>query len=295
MLSLSMLLNRQHVALNRIETPTNNNGVTVSKLALDCIKKSFKIAYDLQDADQLIQNYIDFGNVYFYSGGLHSNKAISYWKKAYYIFVNNKSKVAGWECGVCYHMAIVATLEHDYEAAIEMIERVNFAYKKDLSIAYYYSKSEILRSIIMLMQKKSFEDVLLVINNVENLCQLTENVGPLTICSYIKAKTYELLKQDYETASIFYHKALEQYITLCETSLEEEKASIYLIDISIALRRLNVTINDEIISRVKTLQLKRELYYILTIEDDKRTILKNGYLEKSPFYNISQTIVYPCP
>ncbi|WP_347488382.1 AAA family ATPase [Desulfoscipio sp. XC116] len=288
----AILLNRQHIAYNRTDIPDNLH--PFSALAKEGIDKSYQIAQAIHDIELIIQNLIDYGYLY-YCSNKYNDKTIYYWEKAYLLWDKNRKNVPAWESGVYYHKALAATMQHNYAQAYELIRNVEIFHKRNLYVPYFYTKSKILKAVVSLMTGKPFDEVLHLTNEAENLCQENNSPGGFAVCSYIRAKAYELLSEEKKTACRFYQKALTQFIRKSENDKEEERATIYFLDISSALRSMGDEVDEETINMVKSSPLRKKINEIKKMRcKDWKTYLSNRSAE-SPLCNQKKTINYPCP
>lgn len=293
----STLLNRLHVAYSRTEPLVESGGCSL--LAMDCLKQALAIARSLSDPDKIIQNEIDYGNVYYLFGGPYE-KAIKHWVAAKSEWQAHQNEVSGWEGGVYYHAALASSIGtclgvDTLDAAIESIERVNSFHKRSLHVPFFFTKAMILKAIVSLMRARPFDEVLKQVNEAESLCQMSGTKGGFAVCSHIRAMSYDLLAGDSKNAAVYYHKALMQYANKCSSVYEEELNASTFKGIAVALRAASGQSSAEKFAWIKSPNLRLRMQGILSGQDDEWPKIQEACLYRGPLCNEKSGVNYPCP
>ena len=114
----AMILNRMHVAADRMEPP--KAGIPDSQHAQELLKESLQIFKNIHNPDGIIQCEIDYGYVFYLFGG-SIKSVVLHWKNAVNIWNQYKDDVPRWEGGVYFHKAMAHTLLRAWTQAKEAI------------------------------------------------------------------------------------------------------------------------------------------------------------------------------
>ena len=300
--AISMLLNRLHVAYGRIEEQKYKESVFLESNSIKCINESYNYSKAINDISLMIQNLIDYGNLYYLPphGYLNKNalkQAVMYWYDAYELWRQNTTRVSGWEYGVRYHMALANAMQGNYTEALREIDLVGIYFRRNFCGAYFISKALMLKSIIYSLCWKDyrFDDILRSINEAEDICQLMEVSGNLFTCSFIRAKIYQHISNDPIAAGVFYEKALQQLIQKCENTWEEQKWGIVYEDIVFSLSSLEVPFSLHFLEKIDSPSLRHELASLVNDYRSNKDNYSNKYSSWSYFIDHERQICYPCP
>lgn len=287
----AMLFNRMHVAINRIDPPSS--GVSYSQYAQELLETALEISYNIQDVDGIIQNEIDYGNVFYITGG-SAKAATVHWEIAAQEWEKHSSEVPLWEGGVIYHLALSKVMFKELDASKVMLERVFRYHERTLGNPYFYVKALTLYAVVILMEEKHFEEVLEAINKAEDACTSGGFIGIFPVCSHARAIAYEQLAGDQRLAAVYYEKALTQYIARCEQAREEERIAGVLESLAIALRSLRGQMYCGALSNLKNRTVAATLLQILDSNEDVWQDIQLRPCPKSIFYLEETGISYPC-
>lgn len=289
--SMAMILNRMHVAADRMEPP--KSGIPDSPHAQDLLKESLKIFKRIRNPDGIIQCEIDYGYVFYLFGG-SIKSVVLHWKNAVKVWNRYKDDVPLWEGGVYFHKAMAHTLLRAWPRAKEAVDRVVCFHQRTLRNPYYYVKALTLRALIFLMEEQSFETVLRAVNEAEEVCTENGYKGTLPVCSHIRAIAYDRLVQEHHLAGVYYEKALTQYIDIFSEPQEEDRSLTVLLTLALALRRLQgIKVYSEV-SRLKSREVSAKLQYILESDETTWDRISKEPPPKGFLYFADREINYPC-
>lgn len=287
----AILYNRMHVAYDRLEPPVA--GVPDSPHARELLSAALEISYQIKNPDGIIQNEIDFGNIFYLFGG-PIKSAAEHWQLAYTQWKANAAAVPLWEGGVYYHKALAHTVLHQWEDAEQALQQVFHFHGRTLHNPYFYVKALTLHAILQLIAEKPFKDVLRAINDAEDACTQGGFKGIFPVCSHARALAYDLLSENREIAADYYEKALIQYIDRCECAQEEERNLPTMLSLALALRRLRKYASYPSIARLKSRDAAGKLLRILEADDSQWQAIGSEPVPEGPLYFESRGINYPC-
>lgn len=287
----AVLLNRLHVALNRLEEPSPETLAPPHSYAL--LRRALELSYRIHDAGGIIQNEIDLGNVYYLYGGAPESAAY-HWMKAVQIWQAHSQETAIWEGGVYYHQALAHTLLHNWLQAEKAIQAVVRFHERTLHNPFFYAKALTLRALLFLIQNKSFSTVLNAVNEAEDLCTASGFPASLCACSHIRALAYEHLAGDSGQAAAYYEKALTQYIGCYEHENEEKRCLPILLTVAHALRKLRGPFPCAAVSRLKSREVAQALYHVLNAGEEVWQEICWNPPPRGPVYMEDTGINYPC-
>ena len=285
------LLNRMHVALNRLESP--EPGVPDSSYAHKLLDEALWLSYRTGNSDGIVQNEIDLGNVYYLYGG-PAKEAVAHWEKAMQVWQENKQEIPLWEGGVYFHRALGHALLHNWAEAEQAITAVILFRERTLHHPFYHAKALVLRAIILLIQGASFPEVLDAVDAAEDVCTASGAQSPLAVCSHTRALAYHLLSEDINQAVFYYRKALTQYIGCYGHPSEEMRCIGTLTTIVLALRKLEGASRCAAIDQLKSRDVARALSRILTADESTWQKICQAAPPKGLLYLEETGVNYPC-
>lgn len=287
----AVLLNRLHVALNRLEEPSPETLAPPHSYALLC--RALELSYRIQDPGGIIQNEIDLGNVYYLYGGAPESAA-HHWMEAAQIWEDHSRETAIWEGGVYYHQALAYTLLHNWPQAERAVQAVIRFHERTLHNPFFYAKALTLRALLLLIQNRSFSTVLSAVNEAEDICTASGIPASLCACSHIRALAYEQMAKAPGQAALYYEKALTQYIGCYEHENEEKRCLPILLTVAHALRKLRGPFRCAAVNRLKSREAAQALYHVLNAKEDVWQEICRNPPPKGPIYIEDTGINYPC-
>ena len=285
------LLNRMHVAVDRLQPPAD--GVPDSPYAQELLQEALDISYEICDPDRIIQNEIDFGNVFYLFGG-PPEAAAQHWMKAVQTWEAHRDEVPLWEGGVFFHQALAHVLLHEWEQAESSIQKIMRFHERTLHNPYYYVKGLVLRALLYLICEKPLSEIIHALDEAEDACIAGGYKGVFPVCAHIRAVVYDHLGNNAEFAADFYEKALTQYIKRCESACEEERIMIVLLTISLALRRLRGAKRYSCVGSLRSAEVSKKLLRILDADEQTWQSILRESPPKGILYIEEKGISYPC-
>lgn len=285
------LYNRMHIAYDRLEPAMA--GVPDSPHANALLLEALNISYQIENPDGIIQNEIDYGNVFYLFGG-PARQAAKHWQAAYAVWVKHSTAVPLWGGGVYYHKALAHTVLHQWEEAEQALRQVFRFHNRTLNNPYFYVKALTLHALLLLITGKPFEEVFRAVNEAEDACTESGFKGIFPVCSYIRALAYDHLAGEREIAADYYEKALTQYIDRCEHPREEERNLTALLALALALRKIREHIRCAAVARMKSRTVAEKVLRILDADGSAWQAICEEPPPKGLLYLEEDGINYPC-
>lgn len=285
------MLNRMHVALNRLEDPVE--GVPDSPHAHELLSEALMLSYSTGNPDGIIQNEIDLGNVYYLYGG-PAETAVSHWKNAMQVWQEQGQEIPLWKGGVFFHQALGHALLHNWAEAEQAIKAVIRFRERTLHNPFHYAKALALRAVLLLIQEAPFPKVLDAVNAAEDICTASGAKSTLAVCSHVRALAYHLLSEDTDQAVIYYKKALAQYIGCCGHPTEEKRCIGTLTTVALALRQLGGASRYAVVDRLQSRNAAQTLSRILNADELAWKTICQEAPPKGLLYIEETGVNYPC-
>lgn len=255
------ICNRLHVAYNRVEKHLAN--LPYSQNAFENLSFALKYARNNNDQRRIIQNMIDFGNMYF-CANIELELAFDAWKEAEKIYSQSPKILKNLTEQIYFHKAIADTLNTDFEIALNDIENICSDYTRTLPNPFYFIKANLLKTAILIMQQKwnCAEKQLLI---VEEICQTYNYSKGYPICAEFHAILEECYFHNTKNACFYYQKAFMLHSHLLCTSVEQEKhASLFLYLASKIKKHGGVLTEEQYYLNIKCYSLREQLNNIFT-------------------------------
>lgn len=285
------LYNRMHVAYDRLEPPSARGADAPH--AHELLLKALTLSYQDQNIDGIIQNEIDYGYIYYLYGG-PATLAAEHWRKAFQTWRKHTQQVLLWEGGVYYHKALAHTILHQWTKADQALQQVFRYHERTLHNPYFYVKALTLHSLLLLITKKPFDEVLHAVNEAEDACTSGGFKGVFPVCSHIRALAYDVLSKDRARASDYYEKALAQYIDRCEHPQEEERCLDMLCTLALRLREIRGRVRCAAAGRLQSRRATHDIFRILEADDTSWQEIRKEPVPKGLLFMESTGINYPC-
>lgn len=285
------LLNRMHVALNRLETPVS--GVPDSPHAHRLLDEALRLSYSTGNSNGIVQNEIDLGNVYYLYGG-PAKEAAAHWEKAVQVWQANEQEIPLWEGGVFFHRALGYALLHNWKEAEQAIETVARFRERTLHNPFHYAKALTLRAVILLIRGVSFPKVLDAVDAAEDICTASGYQANLAVCSHVRALAYHQLTEDTSQAAFYYEKALTQYIGCFSHPSEEKRCIGTLTTVALALRQLRGASRYAAVDQLKSRDVAQTLSRILGADEPTWEAICQEVPPKGLLYIEETEVNYPC-
>lgn len=269
----SSLYNRLHVAYNRVQE--HLPGKPYSLTAINYLNKALKLAVSCNDTRRIIQNELDYGNIY-YNFDTRPEKAKLHWENAWNTWKTATIPLDNWKGNIYYHKALGSILSQNYDEALFYADKVILDHRKTLLNPFYFIKANFVKALVALMslnKEQAFE----CIDYVENICQTYDYSKGYPICSFLRATAYETLKQDKQQAFFYYKKALNQYYFIWNNKEEQKQQKTIFIQLALKIRSFHRLDISEENCALKYPELSQDIFKIVTSRSESWEEIRSCY------------------